>query len=617
MISAGKSTLINALLEDEVSKVALEQPTAGVNFFYIARDNGGFTNAVCEEISKDNRKLRSSDVVKEKTFDIRINHRIVHRMPKDTQLVLVDIPGINETKSRKKYKDYVESNWKDFDCVVVVIDVTQFVPTELLKFVEQNNRTLKNVPVIVVANKIDDPYEYDAKEVAEAIYSKTTEIFGNAKRVRMPSDRDHTKGQDKPSKWRTEFVALSAKNAFTYRTAKAVCNDGRVSDEKYTDLVNKIGYDEYGLKWFEMKTNADKISAVSRIFRDESGLKKRMELTNFDNFCRTFMQFLNKSTQDIAFEKEVGDIRFESLGEEEISEWISTWVDRLHSIGRLKDTIVLRKKFWEFFTKCEDESFEKHLERHVDPTAIGRPFVQLENYHKLLSECWTSEFKGESVRVVDAMKGLLRRQLNFVLKKLEAWSFESYCENTGGEKTTISDDSLWDCGRCNKKYCGRPGRDHRFDHLAYSTCGGKFCFGWKEGWITPKATKWSNLSPNDWILILESFSLVWNSSHFVEDFGRYKLKFEAALTHLRYAVATFYGMNFDIGTASNTSDCLCLYAYKDQIKQNTASFASALNNPDSLVDPSHWGFLAWKYINFRAVKKRKASIEFDESRLLK
>ena len=118
----------------------------------------------------------------EKFFDIEVDESICD-MRNDTKLVLIDIPGINEADSSKKYKDYVESKWDTFDCVVVVMDAIQGVNTqeqvELLKFVQRNNHHLKRIPTIVLGNKVDDPSDEDTLTLVGETRTKTIEIFGD------------------------------------------------------------------------------------------------------------------------------------------------------------------------------------------------------------------------------------------------------------------------------------------------------------------------------------------------------------------------------------------------------------------------------------------------------
>jgi GTPase Era involved in 16S rRNA processing len=81
-------------------------------------------------------------------------------MRKDTKLVVVDIPGINEAGSCDKYMKHVKEKWATFDCVVVVMDGKQGVNSEeqvnLLNLVKESMDT-KEVPVIILCNKVDDP----------------------------------------------------------------------------------------------------------------------------------------------------------------------------------------------------------------------------------------------------------------------------------------------------------------------------------------------------------------------------------------------------------------------------------------------------------------------------
>jgi signal recognition particle receptor subunit beta len=112
-----------------------------------------------KEITEDNIKLRESGQVQEKWFDIELPDELCS-MRKDTKLVVVDIPGVNEAGSCDKYMKHVKEKWATFDCVVVVMDGKQGVNSEeqvnLLNLVKESMDT-KEVPVIILCNKVDDP----------------------------------------------------------------------------------------------------------------------------------------------------------------------------------------------------------------------------------------------------------------------------------------------------------------------------------------------------------------------------------------------------------------------------------------------------------------------------
>jgi GTPase Era involved in 16S rRNA processing len=97
-----------------------------------------------------------------------------------TSLVIVDIPGINEANSTI-YKKYVVEKWGAFDCVVVVMDARQGINTaeqvQLLEFVNQNLRDKKNLPVIILGNKVDDPDDEEQAVLVSEICDKVSEVF--------------------------------------------------------------------------------------------------------------------------------------------------------------------------------------------------------------------------------------------------------------------------------------------------------------------------------------------------------------------------------------------------------------------------------------------------------
>ena len=369
LISVGKSTVLNALLGDKFSQVALKRTTAGVNFFRIVQPTEDTEdesaapnnkaqewsivdddkeirnpNDVHEEISSDNKELRSSDDVKEKHFDIRVGYPIC-KMRKDTQLVVIDIPGINEAESSKKYKDYVKSNWKSFDCVVVVMDATEGVNTEeqvdLLKFVHSNNEELKDIPTIVLGNKMDDLDDEDTIHLIEETRSKTIEIFGNVDCGFIPnhietSNETNSNNSKDGGIIKTAFIPLSAKNAFTYM--KAGCIDlEKLDDPKHLDLVNKIGNDEYGHKWKRMIAK-DKMDVVKEILQNKSELDERLSGTNFNSFISVLSDFVggyDRQQEILVKQLDVAlqTLRSGSLGEKPFSESICDAFKRCKTIG--------------------------------------------------------------------------------------------------------------------------------------------------------------------------------------------------------------------------------------------------------------------------------------------
>jgi GTPase SAR1 family protein len=219
-VSAGKSTLVNALLQDSYAEVTIGRTTVDVHLFRIfsplvvvhslpttveettttierTKDSISITNddhhdddhdenedactdevtstvwsvgpednlltatQTLQAISVDNAVVthRKGTTVPETTFDIAPLRHILCDMRNDTKLVLVDIPGVNDVGSTDRYVNYVNDNWDTLDCVVVVLDVFQSVQEQaaLLHLVQENLATNKDIPIIIVCNKVDDP----------------------------------------------------------------------------------------------------------------------------------------------------------------------------------------------------------------------------------------------------------------------------------------------------------------------------------------------------------------------------------------------------------------------------------------------------------------------------
>ncbi len=620
------------MLGDKFSEVALKRTTAGVNFFNISQptecedseQNGedGWSKVghegrkiqqaedVHQEISKDNQDLRSSWIVEEKSFDIRVRHPLC-KMRKDTQLVLVDIPGINEAESSKKYKEYVEVNWKTFDCVVLVMDAVQGVNTQeqvdLLEFVKRNNKEVKDIPTIVLGNKLDDLDDDDTINQIKETRAKTIEIFGNVDCRFVPTNASDTEEvkEDKET-FNTSFIPLSAKNAYMYMKALSIDRDDLV---KHEDLVNKIGIDEFGRKFIKKKLD-DKIKAVLDILEDPSELKERLADTNFNSFLASLSDFIGGEAKqkDILAKKvsmELKSISIDSIGEDQsVSEFILEAYSKSKVIG-LTDFDWIKETFWDVYNDRETKIFDKNDEnpcsqRYEGPVIMERPFKELKKYQKLTL---ILEWASETLKAEAAMKQLLSKQLSFLLEKLDEWCFEAYCRSAGG--TELND---WSPKAKSREIVFTTDELKWPHYFTYDfnrwgekqSIGMQWTDGWK-GWRAPDDFRWNNLSPQDWIVILESLSLVWNDKYFVENFGADKAKLGAALSKLYATFHSISGIHLQCGDGIDKMKSLCLFAYKIEVqrrgKDGDHSMAQ-ITMPSSLHDPNHWGYLASKYVKF-------------------
>jgi GTPase SAR1 family protein len=221
-VSAGKSTVLNALLRDKFSEVSMRRTTAGVNFFRLhtsmlketseadernqqddgdtkEKGEGNVSPSVerswewgsepdtlhdadhtLQKITHDNSILRQTNQIQESIFDVELDEPLCP-MINNTKLVLIDIPGLNEAGSKAIYQKYVDDKWNTFDCVIAVMDVMQGVNTEeqvqLLRMIQRNLSTKKKMPAIVLCNKVDDPDNREIKMLVNEVSNKVKEIF--------------------------------------------------------------------------------------------------------------------------------------------------------------------------------------------------------------------------------------------------------------------------------------------------------------------------------------------------------------------------------------------------------------------------------------------------------
>ena len=154
-VSVGKTTGLNALLQEKFSEVSMKRTTAGIHLFRVSSlaksakraklstDNGNDESMDWQEVNEaastgsdtsyakasdtlqettsDNARLRTTNELQEKVFDIELDEPLLKDMRDDTRLVLVDIPGTNEAGTQKIYQGYVSSTWDSFDAMIVVM----------------------------------------------------------------------------------------------------------------------------------------------------------------------------------------------------------------------------------------------------------------------------------------------------------------------------------------------------------------------------------------------------------------------------------------------------------------------------------------------------------------
>ena len=337
-VSAGKTTVLNALFCNKFGEVSMKRTTAGINYFRVHtpsntpnsdEDDGGDKGAkssasetssnadseptktrsaksTLKEITEDNLKLREGDKIQEKWFDIKLKKDMVP-MNSDTKLVVIDIPGINEANVVNKYKDYVSEKWDTFDCVIVVMDGKQGVNTEdqvyLLSLVKANLQK-KDIPVIILCNKVDDPDDDEQAELVKEARKEVEKIFGVGCRKQslealLNQTSEQTCHQNNMS---PAFIPVSAIHAYIHQSASLLSREKFESFDP--DLIEMLGREQIGRRRWSRLSEKQKFDEAYKVVTEDH--QDGIEDSNFDKLLTSLRYFVGgDKTQHGLIEKQI------------------------------------------------------------------------------------------------------------------------------------------------------------------------------------------------------------------------------------------------------------------------------------------------------------------------
>eukprot|EP00980_Cylindrotheca_fusiformis_P016291 scaffold4841_cov132-Cylindrotheca_fusiformis.AAC.4 len=423
-VSAGKTTIINALFRDQFGEVSMKRTTAGVHEFAVCSSTDWAlasdkepheSQSILKEITEDNDALRKNNRMAVKRFEIELKEELCE-MQKDTRLVIVDIPGINEAGARSKYRRYVEAKWNTFDCVVVVMDGRQGVNTEeqvsVLRFIKQND-SKREIPLLILFNKVDDPDDDEQAElVVEAReYVKNMFEMQDSEKNDEKSREGENRGSISP--W---FIPISGITAFIFRCCSNMSFEKfRHFDEK---LIAKLGREHIGkLKWRKLSKEEQFMQAHTAV-TDRNGYQQGIEGSNFDCFLKALSVAIGgESTQRRLIKKKIDEsmLLLPSSG----------LVDKLDSILNMLTKLdpdksnhleSLSSLFWRNYKSLENESIDELLSSPTAIHVLADAADELISYFKLAGN---AGWKDEQALVCKSLKGLVRRQISTILQNHE------------------------------------------------------------------------------------------------------------------------------------------------------------------------------------------------------
>jgi GTPase SAR1 family protein len=576
-VSAGKTTVLNALFREKFGEVSMKRTTAGINYFRIATasptnpqpqpqpqpqswssfaDTPRSAKSTLQEITQDNIKLRESEQVQEKWFDIELAKELFP-MRKDTKLVVVDIPGLDEAGSCDKYMASVKEKWATFDCVIVVMDGKQGVNSEeqvtLLKFVKENLAT-KDVPVIILCNKVDDPDDEEQAGLIAEARLKVEEIFAVGcretalRKVFEASSQTSVFGQVSPA-----FIPISAVHAFIRQSASLMSLEQFHGFDK--ELIEKLGRDQIGRRRWNKLSEEEKIQETYEVISDPTQHEEGLKDANFDKFMVVLEHFCGGEQ----VQRELIEIQINTHMRAVRERWPGRIANHVYSAYQLRTALNRstgvstsnmfgvpdqdpKTAFWESYKVCEDSARKNYSPNMICP--LVQPMDELICYYTVAKQAgWDEELES----VIYKMKALIKSLVRFLMK-----------------------------------------RD-------------------LEPAVAGVNDSWKDLSRLEWTMIWRSILLLSYDKYFCQVFGQEKISMESLAQSANAAW---------INKTSSSDQCLVLLQSLDNGKPapgknpNHPVFVSNKDSghidvPESLSDPTHFGHLAWKFCEFMASLEEK------------
>jgi len=337
---------------------------------------------------------------------------------------------MNEAKMSQIYRDFVKKSWDSFDCAIVVMDACQGVNTQeqvdLLKFVKLCNQTYKNIPIIILCNKVDDEMNSELMTLVHEVQSEVEAIFEVSNREEalqsiLSGDTETNPNGNDPV-ISPIFMHISAENAFVYRTASKLTKDTIHTMEKI--YFDKIGYEEIGkVKWNRL-SNEEKYQLVLNIISDPEQYRERLRSSIFDKLLKVLEYVMgDQEKQQTIVEKQI-EVLLKKISEStDVMTSLSNICNLQMNIKKPVDGIV--ERFWYLYNECKAKAIEKFEVSPWKVNELSHPMKQLICFHSFLSSnmrlkgsmslsTWTNNI----TRAHDSMIDLICEQLSIISSKL-------------------------------------------------------------------------------------------------------------------------------------------------------------------------------------------------------
>ena len=307
-VSAGKSTLINLLFVEQFSDMKIKRTTAVPQVYHEVTDLEQVNASDVKSILYKNREI-NTDIMKKtenphyklRQEDIREIEYYVPKLfdfldlRKDVVLTIYDTPGLNDSRTKNIYYEYINNVFNKLNVIIFVLDINSAMNTsdenDILRMIITNIKTNKmkyntDTKLVVLLNKCDD-MSLNKQTNKYCLDEELLEMFEQANSIIDATVNELYSG------FKYDILPISCEDSYVYRMYKR--NPNAKLDEKH---LNKFGANEYGKSKWNAMPYEDKQSRVAELFKDlERYYDDRITMTGFTQFKTVMQTILNDDNQ--------------------------------------------------------------------------------------------------------------------------------------------------------------------------------------------------------------------------------------------------------------------------------------------------------------------------------
>merc|ERR1740139_853632 len=465
------------------------------------------------------------------------------------------------------------------------MDAAQGVNTDeqvrLLQFARTNLKEVKDIPVIILCNKVDDSEDDELISLVNEVRSKVENIFEasdrNAALINAIDPNEETTNAHKHS---PAFLSISAHNAFVYRAASGLKKNELHKLGKA--CIDRIGHEEVGKFEWKRLSDDEQYDIVYNAVNDSNQYAVRLASSNFDQFLSLLERFIGSEVQADLIEKQLS-IHVKKLAPEKgFATRLQTIFDRCTVLG--KSTEYLRDVFWKIYSQYEMSVIESFKENYSNLSLLYGPMKELELYAcglhlKLFLNTKDESWKSDKDAILAAMRSLVVQYFDIVVDKeseatpkaLKKDPWHYHHEKYSLEQENYDPNVEVPLRDKNK----HPEADQYASHWKWDNgvkmWRSKHSNDTKEGRedVNPlaKGHSWV-LSPRDWNNIISMILMMRCNPHFCTKFGK-----EISNLEWRSRISKRF--------------------------VDTSDMSSSVTLPSrGPSDQAHWGHLSWRYLRF-------------------